>query len=253
MPKETYQYLNYRVSGTGHPVVFLHGFLESMTMWDFLDFSDDFSQIRVDLPSHGHSLNDEEGCASMKEMAEHVKRTLRNLNISQYDIVGHSMGGYVALELMKIDENCQKLVLMNSNFWSDDQKKQRDRKRVAEIVVRNKTLFLYEAIPNLFLDPQKNTEAVQGLIKEAEEMKAQSIADISIAISKRNDLSELVIENNDRILVIQGVEDSIVPVERMRTAQVEANFAYKELSDCGHMAHVEQPNEVVSTILKFLS
>ena len=252
MLREGDQYLNYSVSGKGHPVVFLHGFLESMTMWDFLDFPENISQIRIDLPGHGSSLNDKKGCSSMKEMAEYVKYTLQRLNIDCYDIVGHSMGGYVALELIKIDKNCQKVVLMNSNFWSDDMKKQRDRKRVAEIVVRNKMLFLYEAIPNLFLDPEKNTEAVQGLIKEAEAMNAVSISEISIAMSKRNDLSELVTDKTDRILVIQGVEDSIVPVDRMRAAQMKAGFAYKELSNCGHMAHVEQPNEVIKATLNFL-
>ena len=49
--------LNYRVFGNGHPVVFLHGFMESISMWDFIESSNfPFQCIVIDLPGHtlGH-------------------------------------------------------------------------------------------------------------------------------------------------------------------------------------------------------
>ena len=144
---------------------------------------------------------------------------------------------------------------MNSNFWTDDlkSKKLRDRKRVADIVDEEQaSSFLYEAIPNLFIDPEKNDQDVQALIKEAESIHAESIADVSIAMSKRNDLSNLAVELGDRILVIQGADDTIVPVERMREMNSSGAFSYTELEDCGHMAHIEHPVVVRGAIEKFL-
>ena len=48
--------LNYRVSGNGYPVVFLHGFLESVSMWDYINIQD-VQSIFIDLPGHGKSNN----------------------------------------------------------------------------------------------------------------------------------------------------------------------------------------------------
>ena len=246
------KYLHCRVSGEGHPVIFLHGFLESMTMWNYLNFRLGFKHVYIDLPGHGRSTTKSETMVSILAMAKLVKATIDSLGVEEYHVVGHSMGGYVGLELIQLDARCKKLVMLNSNFWSDELKKQRDRRRVANIVASNKTLFLYEAIPNLFLNPIKNDQVVQDLIQEAGFIDAQCIADVSIAMSKRNDLSHLARELNKRILVIQGAEDAIVPVERMRGLQQKSEFVYKELQGCGHMAHIEKPNAVINVIEKFL-
>ena len=107
--------LNYRVSGNGRPVVLLHGFLESSTMWKHLEFPENIQQVAIDLPGHGNSSL--QGITSMKEMSNEVQKLLNSLNINDYDVIGHSMGGYVGLELLKNDQRCAHLLLLNSNFW----------------------------------------------------------------------------------------------------------------------------------------
>jgi pimeloyl-ACP methyl ester carboxylesterase len=89
--------LNYRVFGNGHPVVFLHGFLEDVSMWEFLTSQQiPFQAICIDLPGHGLSqLTDDS--PSLAFMADEVLKVLDFLKLSEFHIVGHSMGGYVAL------------------------------------------------------------------------------------------------------------------------------------------------------------
>ena len=165
MSNKNKEILFHRVSGIGHPVLFLHGFLESSTMWDFLDLPDSIQKIVVDLPGHGNSLDVSEE-STMNYMAELVFDLLVLLNVKQYTIVGHSMGGYVGLELMKRDSNCNKLVLLNSNFWNDSPEKIQNRERVSNVIRTNKSHFLYETIPNLFLNPEKYDYEVKALIDE---------------------------------------------------------------------------------------
>ena len=245
-----YNKLYYRVSGNGHPVVFLHGFLESETMWDYLGFKDNFKMICFDLAGHGKSPLDLKQPLSMSSMANDVKIQLDKLDLESYCVVGHSMGGYVGAELMKMDERCSKLVLLNSNFWEDSEEKRKDRKRVAEVVVKNKDLFLYEAIPNLFAYPEKFNADVKQLIHEARKIASEFIASVSLAMSDRKDNTELVRERKEQILIIQGKEDPIVPKEKMKCKNT-MRLNYVELKKCGHMAHIESSKETVRSLEEF--
>ena len=130
------QLLSYKIVGKGFPVVFLHGFLESVSMWDYLKLEMmNFQSILIDLPGHGDSLNEDEDVPSIEYMAFKVKELLIHLNIKDFSVVGHSMGGYVSLVLkneLNISSsgfilNCSKVVLLNSNFWEDSEEKKRDR------------------------------------------------------------------------------------------------------------------------------
>lgn len=251
MNKKTNNILKYRVSGKGHPVVFLHGFLESSTMWDFLDLPKSIQQIVIDLPGHGGSFKATEDL-TMAGMAKHVLAVVAFLGIGTYSVVGHSMGGYVGLELMKLDSNCKKLVLLNSNFWKDSPEKVVNRRRVAKVVRTNKTHFLYEAIPNLFLNPQKHDSEVKNLIEEARLMKSTDIGNVSIAMGKRNDNKNVLKKNLDRVLLIQGEEDSTVLKLEMDKHLIGLNPNYHVLKNTGHMAHIESAEKTRNVILTFI-
>ena len=108
-------------------VLFLHGYLESKEIWKELAERLNFSVITLDLLGHG--ANSQDDFSTISEMAQAVMSRLRGQNVLSYSVVGHSMGGYVALELFEKDENCQEVVLLNSNFWEDSDEKKRDRLR----------------------------------------------------------------------------------------------------------------------------
>lgn len=244
--------LNYRVFGNGYPVVFLHGFLESISMWNYLDIPDGIRRILIDLPGHGESVMRPDLMKSMKHMAMSVLQVIDELGIDNYAIVGHSMGGYVGLELAKMDERCEKLMLLNSNFWTDSPQKKIDRKRVAKIVETNQSLFLYEAIPNLFVHPEKFDEEVKKLIAEAQKMDSKAIANASIAMSLRDDNSDWVKENSSKIVIVQGADDAIVLKERMLLAVEDTNTQLTVLDGVGHMAHIEASNKVAELVADFV-
>lgn len=236
------------MSGNGRPVVFLHGFLESSTMWKHIQLPENCQSIMIDLPGHGGSreLYDEE--MFIADMARSIQLILDELNVSVFDVVGHSMGGYVALSLKEMDDRCEKITLLNSNFWEDSDQKKLDRLRVAKIVQKSPKLFIYEVIPNLFMDPERRDGQVKALISEAVMMHPEAIAMASIAMSRRTDYSACLNKWAKDLSVIQGTEDTVVPVDRMRAALTD-QMNYLELEEVGHMAHIEA-SERVSEYLK---
>jgi 2-succinyl-6-hydroxy-2,4-cyclohexadiene-1-carboxylate synthase len=233
--------LNYRVIGNGHPVLFLHGFLESISMWDYLPLNElNVQVIQIDLPGHGASVCLTNEPPSMQEMAKEVLKVVAELNLEHFSIVGHSMGGYVALEVQAISSNCEKVVLLNSNFWSDSPEKRNDRRRIAQIVQTSKNMFLNEAIPNLFIDPVKCEKTIEDLLTETKELSADGIAYASIAMANRVDFTKKIREGKMNISVIQGEIDRIVPMEKM-DIEICADVPYYILPQTGHMSHIENP------------
>jgi pimeloyl-ACP methyl ester carboxylesterase len=244
--------LNYKQFGEGEPVVFLHGFLESISMWEKISLeSISFKSILIDLPGHGESKNEDNSLIpTIDYMANQVIATLNHIGIINYSIVGHSMGGYVALLLKKVDVRCKKVVLLNSNFWQDSPKKQKDRIRVADIVFKNKNLFLKEAIPNLYNDQLKYKAQIEALLEEAKNMESFSIAYASLAMSKRMDFSEMISQKPTDFVIIQGETDQIVPKITMEAHPVLQNVSYHLIKNTGHMSHFENPREVLQLLIK---
>lgn len=241
--------LNYKVIGTGYPVVFLHGFLESNSMWKQLPLEDlNVQVIQIDLPGHGESidLKDLVG-ASINLMAQEVLKVIEKLALNDFSIVGHSMGGYVALEIQALLHRCDKVVLLNSNFWADSLEKINDRKRIAEIVMTAKSLFLKEAIPNLFLNTVNFKKEINELLIEANDISSSAIAFASLAMANRNDFTQLVKEGKINLTVIQGEIDRIVPIEKMNL-EISSDIDYFILPNTGHMSHVENPLGVMAVL-----
>lgn len=235
--------MHYRVVGSGNPILFIHGFLEDSTMWE--DITPHFENamcVSIDLPGHGKSAAVEEAF-SIKDLAQSCHHLLKSKNIQPKAIVGHSLGGYLALELIKHFQNQPKLVLLNSHPWEDSKIKKQERKQVAKVVQKNHTLFIRTAIPNLFQNADENQEAINSLISSAEKMNPMSIAFTSLAMANREDNSETLI-NCDSI-VIQGEYDKLIPADRMQKFCEENNVQFELIKGGDHMVHITKQKRVL--------
>lgn len=240
--------LKYRVSGKGNPVFFLHGFLEDHSMWDTIYPTIEalgFKCFRFDLPGHGETNIISES-TSMQFMAELIVAFCKKNDIHNPHIFGHSMGGYIGLEMAKLMPT--KLTLVNANFWADPPEKKQNRNRVITVVRSNKNRFIDEAIPNLFA-PQNRTNCLStiSLLKaSAKKMSIEAICSCTIGLRDRSDNSAIL--RKQTVHIIHGQEDPIIPTEKL----------YKELSDipltdnlhvlknCGHMSIWEAPVELIN-------
>ena len=247
--------LNFSVSGEGNAIVFLHGFLESNSMWDYLALEElNFQKIFIELPGHGQSaLTDDSENPSLNFYANEVQEVLSFLKIEKFSIVGHSLGAYVALILKEHNLGCQKVVLLNSNFWADNEQKKKDRLRVAEIAFKAKKVFINEAIPNLFGQVELFQNAIQVLKEEAMKIEPESIAYAALAMRHRKDYSHMIAENPSDYFIIHGALDRLVTTEFL-TQQSKTIFK-EELTNhlfiitkAGHMAHIETSKVVMELL-----
>jgi pimeloyl-ACP methyl ester carboxylesterase len=240
--------LHYQIQGEGPVWVFLHGFLESSSMWEALPLSYlPITTLFIDLPGHGKSeLLDQS--PSIHAMAEEVQKVLVHLDIKNFTVVGHSMGAYVGLELSQ-HQGFQKLILLNSNCWSDSEQKKQDRLRVAAIVQKAKSHFIREAIPNLFSNPEQHPLFIEALMEEANLMSPEAIAYAALAMRERTDFTEFVNLHPAQFIFVHGKLDRLVCVEEMLHLISGPSVHFL---DCGHMAHVEAGEEVMKVLKNYL-
>lgn len=249
--------LNFRIIGTEGPtILFIHGFLENTTMWDNLatDFSD-FSVVLVDLPGHGASsdaLN-----YSLAEVAETIWNSPALEGYPLHAVVGHSLGGYVALALAKLgfEKNApiDKVVLLNSHPWADSETKKEDRNRVAQLVKQDKDSFLRQAIPALFLKDANLIPTIQQYISDAQMMSRDAIIAATYAMRDRPDQTAIMKKMREGLTVIQGEQDHLIPANEMEQFCQSNGNNYHLIKNAGHMCHEEKPSETTSKLNKIVN
>lgn len=104
--------LNFKKMGRGRPLIVMHGLFGSLDNWMTLGkrWSEDFSVYLVDLRNHGKSPH--AVSHTIQTMAEDVISFLDQQNLENAAVLGHSMGGKVAMELaLQFPERIQSLIV----------------------------------------------------------------------------------------------------------------------------------------------
>src|SRR5210317_1502910 len=89
----------YKISGEGKPVILLHGFCEDHRIWDSIYRNIPGRILRFDLPGFGRSQAI--SSVNLNECAHLISRIIKKLGFNKYILFGHSMGGYIGLEILK--------------------------------------------------------------------------------------------------------------------------------------------------------
>ncbi|WP_216934137.1 alpha/beta fold hydrolase [Acinetobacter sp. BY484] len=108
-----YQLHHHEIS-TLSPMVFIHGLFGSLSNLGMLarHFSEQRTVIQLDIRNHGHSAHSPD--LNYQLMAEDVCETLSSLNIEKFIVVGHSMGGKIAMKIADLArEQTEKLVVLD--------------------------------------------------------------------------------------------------------------------------------------------
>ena len=251
-------HLNFTDVGSGFPLVFLHGYLESLKIWtEFIPFFiPEFRVICIDLPGHGAS-----GTAAdvntMEYMATSVDKVLLSLGIDKALIIGHSLGGYAALAMLELLP-CRMagLVLFHSHPLPDSEMVLDKRKREITIVEKGqKHLLVAQNTPNMFAE--KNLPNFSGELKLTQEIARTTpdkgmIAAIRGMMARPN-RSETLANANIPCLQIIGKYDQYIPFEEvsMKVAlPIESQRLV--LDESGHMGFFEEKEKSATGILSFL-
>lgn len=245
----------YETSGSGPVVVWLHGFLETKEIWhkQLRFFDPHFTNVCIDLLGHGKSgsLGDTH---TMQLQAAVVIAVLKQLNCYSCSIIGHSMGGYVALAMLETKEiKIQHLVLLNSTTYADTITRKLNRDRAIKLVATHKDSFISMGITNLFSDESKNQyqSEIKTLIARAKKMKIAAIQATINGMKNRVSRTEIFKDFSGKKLIIAGKKDPIIPCEDA-AQESKKTVAHIEIINGGHMSYLEDAESINKLLFRFL-
>ena len=242
----------------GRCVVLLHGYLESLLVWEeFVPLL--YKHLRVvtlDLPGHGISEVKGE-THSMEFLADTVADGLRALGIERCTIVGHSMGGYAALALLeRHPEMLDGIVLLSSTPNADTPEKAENRRREIALVRAGKKDALARVAPEAGFAPQNRRrmkDAIEDLTEQVAITEEEGIIALLNGMIARKDRNDLLRNSPVPQLFIFGRHDGYIPAETaeaLAAAHPQAQAAW--LENAGHMGFLEEPEATAQTLLQFV-
>jgi pimeloyl-ACP methyl ester carboxylesterase len=252
------QQLFFYESGIGFPVVFIPGFCESNTIWKALseDLSDEFRIICPDLPGFGQSpLPDND--FSLEEIGDQIVSWLKNLDIKQCIVIGHSLGGYISLEILRKHHDFVKAIgLFNSSAIGDSIEKKENRNKLIEFISGYGVgPFLKTFVPSLFYPEtaEKHIKTINQISYEGSSIKQESVMKYAAAMRDRTDSIDLLKQYPDRILLISGEFDQNVPLDKSKEMAAIINADNSHIiPNSAHMSLFEQSELCYDAIRKFV-
>src|SRR5215208_8469745 len=262
--------VTYRTAGRGPVLVLLHGITGSSQTWEHVAplLSARFTLIAPDLLGHGESATPP-GDYSLGAHASGVRDILTALGIDRATVVGHSLGGGIAMQFAyQFPERCQRLVLVSSGGLG----------REVHLLLRAAALpgadYVLPALTsNRLLGVGRG---VGGLLKRLRlspgadlEVLAQGFASLDNAGSRQAFLHTVraVIEPSgqrvsarDRLsltalmptLIVWGERDSIIPVEHGAAAhEAMPGSRFEVFPGAGHMPHDADPERFAALLIDF--
>jgi pimeloyl-ACP methyl ester carboxylesterase len=240
-------------------VVLLHGYLESLLVWDdFVPFL--YKKLRVvtlDLPGHGISVVTGD-THTMEFLADTVADALRALGISRCTLVGHSMGGYVALAFCeRHPEMLDGLVLLSSTPNPDTPEKAENRRREIALVKAGKKDALARVAPAAGFAEENRArmkDAIEDLTEQVFVTEDEGIVALLNGMIARKDQNGMLRQTKVPVLFILGRKDNYIPAEvaeKMVAEHPEARVVRLEHS--GHMGFLEEPEATAKALLDFVA
>ena len=245
----------YTDNGEGQPIVLLHGFLENSSIWNpFVPALKKKNRvICIDLLGHGKS-----GCLgyihTMEQMAEAVKAILKHLRIQHSYVLGHSMGGYVALAFAdKYQNEVRGLCLINSTASADTEEKQKNRDRAILAVKENHRTFIRIAISNLFSLKNRSvfSKEINALSLDAQKTPLQGIIAALEGMKIRKNRGDVFKNGSFNKMLILGKEDPVLDYKPLVDQAKNTDVEIALFSD-GHMSYIENKEELLQKIMRFI-
>jgi pimeloyl-ACP methyl ester carboxylesterase len=246
----------YSEQGTGRTIVFLHGLCEDSSLWtEFIQELPQFHIICVDLSGFGASEILPEH--SIELMAESVKAVLEALNVTDCVLIGHSMGGYVAIEFAKnYPEGVKGLGLFHSHPYADTEDRKIARRKSIQFIQKNGSiLYVKQLIPSLFAElfATSNEFLMNSLIFKASKYPPAAIVGAHEAMLHRPDNSEVLRTAHYPILFIIGKQDKVVPYQvSLEQTHLPAIADIHILPKVAHMGMYRAKNETLKIVRNFM-
>jgi pimeloyl-ACP methyl ester carboxylesterase len=251
--------LAFEDTGTGLPVLLVHGFPLDRTMWKAQreELCDEFRVIVPDLRGFGESQVIP-GVATMEAMADDLAGLCNHLGLTGKIVLGGlSMGGYVAFAFArKYRDRLAGLILCDTRARPDSPEAKENRRRVAERVRREGPGFIAEEmIPRLCCEStfRNHPEVIEKIRQMILSAPPEGVAAAALGMAERPDSTDLLPALSCPTLVLVGQFDAISPPEEMEAmTRTIPQSQFVVIPDAGHLPPMEQPERVTQAIREWL-
>jgi pimeloyl-ACP methyl ester carboxylesterase len=261
----------YRIAGEGPPVVLVHGMLNSSSHWQevALDLAAEHTVIAPDLIGHGDSAAPR-GDYSLGAHAASIRDVLSALGIERATIVGHSLGGGVAMQFFyQFPARVQRLVLVSSGGLGHE----------VSPMLRTAALPGMSAALSLATHPRllgaiwgvgarmrgagvrqgAYVQAVARALRPLERPQAREAflqtlrAVIDVRGQRVSATDRLYLLESMPTMIVWGERDNTIPIEHGRSAhEAIPGSRFRTLPRAAHFPHLEEPQALAAVLREFL-
>jgi pimeloyl-ACP methyl ester carboxylesterase len=251
--------LAFERAGSGEPVVLLHGTNADRRVWDPLlpRLTPHRSVVAVDLPAHGASPATS---FTPPAFARDLAALLDDLGLDRPAVVGHSVGGWTALELAKLGRAGAVLALVPAGLWRRHSPRRTDawlriNWRIGQLAGRTIETTLRSRV--LRAAGLRNISARPGRVPYAVALQTARAAQASRHFPRHfAETRVLRFEGGERIPatvpvhVVWGEDDRVAIAGKSRhTGELPGHAVVETWPDCGHMTMWDRPEDTVRAIL----
>jgi pimeloyl-ACP methyl ester carboxylesterase len=194
-----------------------------------------------------HIRDDNMGAIARRILAEAPPR---------FALAGHSMGGYIAFEIMRqAADRVAKLALINTQARPDTpEATARRRALIARATGGEYRAVLDDLFPGLVHPSRREDGALRKLVHDmADDIGAEAFIRQQTAIMSRPDSRPTLASIKCPTLVLTGDEDNTIPnalSKEMADGIPGAKLVI--LPDCGHLPQIEQPQATADALVEWL-
>lgn len=249
--------LNYKISGDGSPLIILHGLFGTLENWggQTAVLKEHYQVISVDLRNHGRSPHSIE--MNYLAMANDIIQLMDELSLTSAAILGHSMGGKVAMQLaLKFPDRVNKLIIVDISPVSYNSKHNAIFNGLASIELSSLTS---RSQADIALKPyEENPDVRSFLLKNLYRDQNKAFRwrpNLEILRKEYHNLIEAPSgkQYNGPTLFIKGKNSDYITIDHQTAInQLFSNVHFKMIEGAGHWPHAEKAKVFSSIVLNFL-
>jgi 2-succinyl-6-hydroxy-2,4-cyclohexadiene-1-carboxylate synthase len=243
-------------------IVLLHGFMGNSGSWDDIiaQLNDKYFCVTLDLPGHGRTLAIFDSHYSFEKCAEIIVGLSNELKLNQFNLVGYSMGGRLALYLaMNFPKKISKLVLESSSPGLRMDKERKERRQSDEsLAVELETKPLREFVDKWYGQPlfeslKEDKIKFESLLNKRLKndtlglAKSLKFMGTGVPESLWEKLSKLTVPT----LLIVGELDRKFQDIAGQMSHMSQKIKIESVTDAGHNVHFEKPRQYAGLLSDF--
>ncbi|MFO7992857.1 MAG: alpha/beta hydrolase [Marinobacter sp.] len=247
--------LSYLENGSGEPVLFLHGLNGNGSSWvgQLKGLAPSLKMWAWDAPGYGES--DVAG-DSVTDLAKVAIEFMAYCTSGPVNIVGHSMGGLVAMKIAILEPNLVKRLILSCThpghgLSASDGANERYQRRLRELKELPKQEYGRRRAKGML--PDETSDALfQKVASIAAESRPEGVVNAAWAIQTANLVPELG-KINAPTLVVTCDKDSVAPLAKAQPLLDRiGNVRHLEFKGLGHAPYLEDAHLYNMTVHNFL-